>query len=71
MSYIGIRNELQPYMGKQIMDAFNDIQEIALRYKLEINVIDPEFNTNSIDNDENRLNVRTDANSVITSFTIG
>ena len=71
MSRLSIMTELNPFKGKQIMDAFNDIQEIALRYKLEINVIDPEFNTNSIDNDENRLNVRTDANSVITSFTIG
>lgn len=72
MSYLSIRNELQPYMGKQIIDCRDRIETIAKHHGLRLNVMDPEINKDiRIDNESDRLNVRTDANSVITSFTIG
>lgn len=61
--------KLAPFKGKQVIACFDDISKIAAGYS--INIIDPEFNTGSIDEDARRLNVRTDKDSVITSFTIG
>jgi hypothetical protein len=63
--------ELQPYTGKQLIDAIDNIQSIADAHGYSVNVIDPDFNTTSIDNEATRLNVRTDKNSIITSFTVG
>ena len=63
-----IRN-LQPFIGKQIIDHIDEIKSIADGYS--VNVMDPVFNGLAIDNEPKRLNVRTDKDSVITSFTIG
>lgn len=63
--------ELDRFKGKQIITCIDGIQAIADAYGFSVNVIDPEFNTASIDNEATRLNVRTDRESVITSFTIG
>lgn len=63
--------QLQPFKGKQIINCIDDIQMIADQHGYSVNVIDPEFNTASIDNEPKRLNVRTDKDSVIISFTIG
>ena len=63
--------KLVRFKGEEILDAIDDIQRIAHAHGYTVNVIDPEFNTGSIDNDFSRLNVRTDKESVITSFTIG
>lgn len=71
MSHLGIMIELYRFKGKQIIECFNDIQEIALQYGLHVNVMDPEINKVNIDNEPDRLNVKTDKDSVITSFTIG
>jgi hypothetical protein len=62
---------LAPFKGRQIITCIDDIQIIADAHSFSVNIIDPAFNTGSIDNDPKRLNVRTDENSVITSFTIG
>lgn len=61
--------KLAPFKGKQVITCFDEIAKIAAGFS--INIIDPEFNTGSIDEDARRLNIRTDGNSVITSFTIG
>jgi hypothetical protein len=63
--------KLDPFKGKQLITCIDDIQTIADEHGYSVNVIDPEFNTASIDNEATRLNVRTDKDSVITSFTIG
>lgn len=63
--------KLQPFKGSQIIDCIDQITSIAQALKYSVNVMDPEFNGASIDNDDARLNVRTDKDSVITSFTIG
>lgn len=64
-------DKLDRFKGKQIKDAIDEITSIADQYEFVVNVMDPLFNTASIDNEPNRLNVRTDKDSVITSFTIG
>lgn len=63
--------ELDRFKGKQIITCIDDIQTAADAHGYSVNIIDPEFNTASIDNEATRLNVRTDRDSVITSFTIG
>lgn len=64
-----LTEKLARFKGKQIVNCFDDIAKIADGFT--VNIIDPEFNTGSIDEDSRRLNIRTDGNSIITSFTIG
>lgn len=71
MKHLDIMIELHPFKGKQVIDCFKEINGIARDRGLYVNVMDPEFNTAPIDNDGKRLNVRTDKDSIITSFTIG
>jgi hypothetical protein len=60
------------FVGEKLDDkAFNEIQAIVLHHHCILNVMDPVFNTTNIDNEDNRVNVRTDANFMIKSFTIG
>jgi len=59
------------FEGYDLIDALDEIERIAKFHGYSVNVIDPEFNTGSIDQDFSRLNVRTDKESIITSFTIG
>jgi hypothetical protein len=63
--------KLVRFEGHELIDVIDDIVAIASRNGYTVNVIDPEINTGSIDHDFSRLNVRTDKDSVITSFTIG
>jgi hypothetical protein len=63
--------KMSPFEGKQLIAAYDEIKVICEGDGFTVNVIDPKFNTASIDNDKKRLNVRTDKDSVITSFTIG
>ncbi len=71
MSDRALIDKLQRFKGKQIIACIDEIETIAHGLFYSVNVIDPEFNTASIDNEPTRLNVRTDRQSVITSFTIG
>lgn len=71
MSHIGLMVELYHFKGRTIIECFNDIQEIAHAHGFRVNVMDPEINTGNIDSEPDRLNVRTDKDSVILSFTIG
>jgi hypothetical protein len=63
--------KLVSFEGEELIDVIDAIERIAGAHGYFVNVIDPEFNTGSIDNDFSRLNVRTDKDSIITSFTIG
>lgn len=63
--------KLQPFIGKQIIACTDDIESIAHALGYSVNIIDPQFNTGSIDQEPTRLNIRTDKDSVITSFTVG
>jgi hypothetical protein len=63
--------KLVRFEGEELLDVIDEIERIARASGYTINVIDPQFNTGSIDNDFSRLNIRTDKDSVITSFRIG
>lgn len=72
MTHIGIMTELYRFKGKQVIHCFDEINAIAKDHGYRVNVLDPEINKDiRIDNEGDRLNVKTDANSVIQSFTIG
>jgi hypothetical protein len=71
MSPRALINRLYHFRGKQIIDCIDKIQTIADLSGYTVNVMDPAFNVGPIDNDPYRLNIRTDGNSVITSFTVG
>jgi hypothetical protein len=71
MSHLEIMIELHPLKGRQVIYCAKDIEIIARKYGLYVNVMDPDFNTAPIDNDAKRLNVRIDSDSKIISFTIG
>jgi hypothetical protein len=72
MTHIGIMTELYRFKGKKVIECFDEINAIAKDHGYRVNVLDPEINKDiRIDNEGDRLNVKTDANSVIQSFTIG
>jgi hypothetical protein len=71
MSRAALMAELQTYIGHAIIECADAIEKIAERHKYSLNVIDPDFNIGSIDNDESRLNVRTNRDGVVISFSIG
>lgn len=60
--------KLQPFKGKKLNDCIDAISALAKGYR--VNVMDPEVNTGSIDNESDRLNVKT-RGGVITAFTVG
>lgn len=72
MSRASMMADLQKYVGHAIIECADAIEAIAKRYRYDkVNVIDPDFNIGSIDNDESRLNVRTNRDGVVISFSIG
>jgi hypothetical protein len=71
MSRASFMAELQAFIGHAIIECADAIETIAKRHKYSVNVLDPEFNKGSIDNDESRLNVRTNRVGAIISFSIG
>jgi hypothetical protein len=66
-----IVSELECFKGKRVIDCIDEIESAAHPQGYYVNVIDPQFNTGSIDSDPQRLNVRANRDFVITSFTIG
>lgn len=62
---------LARFKGQMVINCGDDIETMAHRAGFSVNIIDPVFNTGNIDTDGKRLNVRTDENSVIKSFSIG
>lgn len=71
MNDLGLIYRLTRFEGKQLIDCADEIVEIAKKMGYTVNVIDPIFNPGSIDHEANRVNVRTDKDSKIVSFTIG
>jgi hypothetical protein len=59
------------FVGKKLDESYNEIQTIVTDHHCELNVMDPVFNTVNIVNQNNRVNVRTDKDFIIKSFTIG
>ncbi len=66
-----LMQKLHSFQGKQLIDCIDEITIIANAAHYPINVIDPDHNASSINEDLSRINVRTNWNSVITSLTIG
>lgn len=71
MSRASLMADLQKYVGHAIIECADAIEAIAKHHRYSVNVIDPDFNPGSIDNDESRLNVRTNRDGVVISFSIG
>jgi hypothetical protein len=62
-------HRLQIFRGLKVIDCIDRITQVGIGYS--INVMDPSINIGPIDNDNHRLNVKTDSNGVIVKFTIG
>lgn len=71
MTVHALIEQLAPFKGKPIIDCIDAITAIANSMRYSVNVLDPDYNVSSINEDYSRLNVRTDKESVITSFTVG
>lgn len=71
MSERALLEKLAPYIGGQIIGCIDAIESIAHFRGYSVNVMDPAFNGAAIDSEPKRVNVRTDKDSIITSFTIG
>ncbi len=66
-----LMDAMRPFVGKPLLTSIDEIMKIAAAHRFTTNIIDPQFNPGSIDEDPLRLNVRTDKDSMITMFTIG
>jgi hypothetical protein len=66
-----IMARLSRFAGRTLISSADEIIEIAHQFGYTVNVVDPLFNTGQIDNEPKRLNVRTDKDSNIVSFSIG
>lgn len=71
MSARTLIEKLRPFEGRPLIDCIDEITAIATSLRYSVNVLDPDYNVSSINEDYSRLNVRTDKDSVITSFTVG
>ena len=68
---MNVKPPLKWFVGKQIKDVADAIDALAKRRGWNVNVIDPDFNVSNIDYNPMRLNVHTDAQSVVTGFVFG
>ena len=71
MSRPPVLDQMRPFVGQSLIESIDEITRIATAHRCTVNVMDPQINRISIDNEPLRLNVRTDKDSVITMFTIG
>lgn len=71
MSRASLMADLQKYIGHAIIECADAIEKIAHLHRYSVNIIDPDYNRGSIDNDESRLNVRTNRDGTVISFSIG
>jgi hypothetical protein len=55
MSRSSLMADLQKFIGHAIIECADAIEKIADRHRYSVNIIDPDFNIGSIDNDESRL----------------
>jgi hypothetical protein len=60
------------FVGQKFADeVFTEIANVIANHRCILNIMDPKYNTTNIDNEDDRVNVRTDKDFVITSITIG
>lgn len=64
-------NDLRKFKGKKLVDVEEDIKKIATAHMLTLNIEDAKFNPNPIMTDPSRLNIYTDAEGVVTRWSIG
>ena len=65
-------HELEGYRGEKVNDCIDAITQLSKSHGIDkINVMDPVYNLAPIDNDNHRLNIRTDASGIILKFSIG
>lgn len=62
---------LNLFLGKQIIDCYDQIEAIAKSKGYSVNVMDPTVNNSNIDVNYQRLNVHVDDDSKIISFSVG
>jgi hypothetical protein len=70
MSRAALMADLQTFIGHAIIECEDKIEEIAKLHKYSVLVKGFESPRN-LDNDESRLNVRTNRDGVVISFSIG
>jgi hypothetical protein len=61
--------ELKPLIGRELFDAYNEIQDIASAHHFSIVILGPHMKNIATQSD--RLNVHRDEDFIITEFTIG
>ncbi|MCC8968180.1 hypothetical protein H8A95_39225 [Bradyrhizobium sp. Pear76] len=71
MTKTALLRELERFKGEQLINAIDQIKSVAAPLGYSVNVTDPAFNTGSIDREPKRLNVHTDAESIVKSFSFG
>lgn len=71
MTAHSLLHKLHPYQGCRLTKCIDGIESAAQAAGYTVNVMDPEFNIRSIDNEPKRLNVRSDRHGIVTSFSIG
>jgi len=62
---------VKPFIGLPVLTSIDEIIRIAGIHKCRVNIIDPQYNPCSIDEEPDRLNVRTNRDGNIWLFTIG
>ncbi len=71
MSKAALLADVAQYVGHAIIECEAAIKEAAEKNRFTVNVMDPDFNTNPIMKDDSRLNVRTNRDGVVLSFSVG
>jgi hypothetical protein len=71
MSRPPVFEQLRQFVGKPVIEAIDEITKIAISHHYRVNIIDPKFNTCSLDEESDRLNIRTNRDGNIWLFTIG
>ena len=71
MSKAAMLADVAKYVGHAIIECEAAIKAIAKRNHYSVNVMDPDFNTSPIMSDGSRLNVRTNRDGEVISFSVG
>lgn len=71
MSKASLLADVAQYVGHAIIECADAIEAIAKKNRFTVNILDPDYNTGSIDADGSRLNVRTNREGVVLSFSVG
>jgi hypothetical protein len=71
MSRHPLMDDLRPFIGKPMLTSIEEIIRIATVHNFRVNIIDPQFNPSSIDEEPDRINVLSNRHGNICMFTIG